>query len=241
MLKKIQLFSFLLLLFAAFASQKAVQADITDTHMKYQSGGGTTVKPLDPLLPDPLKPVVPIDPTNPDGPPNGTGGSLSFDFASSFQFGNQAISTKDETYYALPQEYTAFDGTKKKGPNYVQVTDVRGTGSGWKLSVKQNGQFQTAEAQKLDGAELWFKNGEMISNLSDSYAPLAKELIEMPLDSDINVVTANNEQGIGTWLYRFGSDETSGGRSVQLNVPGSSVKYAKKYQTTLTWSLKDVP
>ncbi|OFL85838.1 hypothetical protein RU95_GL003342 [Enterococcus avium] len=209
--------------------------------MKYQSGGETTVKPLDPLLPDPLKPVVPVDPTNPAGPMEGTGGSLSFDFASSFQFGSQAISTKDETYYALPQEYTDFDGTKKKGPNYVQVTDVRGTGSGWQLSVKQNGQFQTAEAQKLAGAELWLKNGEMISTLSDSYAPSAKETIEMPLDSEVNVITANNEQGIGTWLYRFGSDETSGGRSVQLNVPGSSVKYAKKYQTSLTWSLKDVP
>lgn len=241
MVKKIQLFSFLLLLFTTSVGQKAVLADTTDTHMKYQSGGETTVKPLDPLLPDPLKPVVPVDPTNPAGPMEGTGGSLSFDFASSFQFGSQVISTKDETYYALPQEYTDFDGTKKKGPNYVQVTDVRGTGSGWQLSVKQNGQFQTAEAQKLAGAELWLKNGEMISTLSDSYAPSAKETIEMPLDSEVNVITANNEQGIGTWLYRFGSDETSGGRSVQLNVPGSSVKYAKKYQTSLTWSLKDVP
>ncbi len=81
--------------------------------------------------------------------------------------------------------------------------------------------------KKLAGAELWLKNGEMISTLPDSYAPSAKETIEMPLDSEVNVITANNEQGIGTWLYRFGSDETSGGRSVQLNVPGSSVKYAK--------------
>lgn len=116
MVKKIQLFSFLLLLFTTSVEQKAVLADTTDTHMKYQSGGETMVKPLDPLLPDPLKPVVPVDPANPAGPMEGTGGSLSFDFASSFQFGSQAISTKDETYYALSQEYTDFDGTKKKGP-----------------------------------------------------------------------------------------------------------------------------
>lgn len=217
------------------------QADDTNTHMNYQSGGGSAIKPLDPLLPDPTKPVIPVDPTDPTGPSAGTGGSLSLDFASGFQFGNQAISTKNETYYALPQEYTDFDGTKKKGPNYVQMTDVRGTGAGWQLSVKQNGQFQTSEAQKLEGAELQFKNGEMISNLSRTYAPIASTTIEMPLDAEIDVVTANSEKGIGTWLYRFGSDESSGGRSVQLTVPGSSVKYAKKYQTSLTWSLKNVP
>ena len=241
MLKKIQLFSLLLLIFPAFTSITRVHADETDTHLNYQSGGGQAVKPLDPLLPDPTRPVSPVDPTDPAGPPTGTGGSLSLDFASSMQFGNQAISTKNETYYALPQEYTDFDGTKKKGPNYVQVTDVRGTGAGWQLSVKQNGQFQTSEAQKLVGAELRFKNGGMISNLSSTYAPGGNETIVMPLDTEINVVNASSEQGIGTWLYRFGSDEASGGSSVQLTVPGSSVKYAKKYQTSLTWSLKNVP
>lgn len=241
MLKKIQLFSFLFLTLALVAGGTAVQAEDTNTHMKYQSGGGAAIKPLDPLLPDPTKPVEPIDPTNPAGPPAGTGGSLSIDFASGFQFGNQAISTKNETYYAIAQEYTGFDGVKKKGPNYIQVSDVRGTGSGWQLGVKQNGQFQTAEAQTLEGAELLFKNGEMVSNLSSTYAPNASGTFEMPLDSEINVVTAGSEKGIGTWLYRFGSDESSGGSSVQLSVPGSSIKYAKKYQTSLTWSLKDVP
>lgn len=240
MLKKIQFVSFLLLISLLFAGQLAVQADDTETHMNYQSGG-TTIQPLDPLLPDPTKPVVPIDPTNPTGPPAGTGGSLSLDFASGFQFGSQPISTKDKIYYALPQEYTDFDGTKKKGPNYVQVTDIRGTGAGWQLSVKQNGQFQTDEGQQLKGAELRFNNGEMVSNLSSTYAPNANATIIMPLNAEVDVVTANSEQGIGTWLYRFGSDETSGERSIQLNVPGSSVKYAKKYQTSLTWSLKNVP
>ncbi|MBO0454185.1 WxL domain-containing protein [Enterococcus sp. MJM16] len=229
------------MLLSIFIGGTVARADDTDTHMKYQSGGGTSIKPLDPMLPDPAKPVIPVDPTNPTGPPAGTGGSLSIDFASGFQFGNQAISTKNQTYYAIPQEYTDFDGVKKKGPNYVQVTDIRGTGSGWQVSVKQNGQFQTAEAQTLEGAELQFKNGEMISNLSTTFAPNASGTVQMPLDTEIDVVTANSERGIGTWLYRFGSDESSGGRSVQLTVPGSSVKYAKKYQTSLTWSLKNVP
>lgn len=240
MLKNNQLFSFLLLTCLLFVGATAVHADDSDTHMNYQRGGAI-VKPLDPLLPDPTKPVVPVDPTDPAGPPVGTGGSLSLDFASSFQFGNQAISTKDKTYYALAQEYTDFDGTKKKGPNYVQVTDVRGTAAGWELSVKQNGQFQTAEAQELKGAELIFNQGAMISNLSNTYAPSVNTTFDLPLDAEINVATANTDKGIGTWLYRFGTNETTGAQAIQLKVPGKSVKYAKKYQTSLTWTLKDVP
>jgi len=216
-------------------------ADDTETHLGYQEGGGNTIKPLDPLGPEPTKPVEPIDPTDPLGPPAGTGGSLSLDFASSFQFGNQAITTSNRTYYALAQEYTDFDGIKKTGPNYVQVSDVRGTGKGWQLSVKQNGQFQTAAAQELSGAELVLKNGEMVSNLSSTYAPTATDTITLPLSTEIDVINAETDKGIGTWLYRFGSDETSGGNSVQLTVPGKAVKYAKQYQTSLTWSLKNVP
>jgi hypothetical protein len=241
MLKKIQFASFLLLLCTITVGGTAAKAEDTDTHMKYQSGDGSAIKPLDPLLPDPTKPVIPIDPTDPAGPPVGTGDSLSLDFASSFQFGSQAISTKDEMYTALPQEYNDFAGVKKKGPNYVQITDVRGTGAGWQLSVKQNGQFQTAQSQELKGAKLTFKNGEMISNLSNAYAPLANGTFELPLDTEVDVVTAANDKGIGTWLYRFGSDQSTGSSSIQLTVPGSSVKYAKKYQTSLTWSLKNVP
>lgn len=107
--------------------------------------------------------------------------------------------------------------------------------------MKQNGQFQTAQSQELKGAKLTFKNGEMVSNLSSAYSPLANGTFELPLDTEVDVVTAANDKGIGTWLYRFGSDQSTGSSSIQLTVPGSSVKYAKKYQTSLTWSLKNVP
>ena len=216
MLNKRQLFSFLLLaLTLNICGRTQTQAaDNTAIHMNYQIGN-RVIKPLDPLLPDPSKPVVPLDPTNPNGPAEGTGGSLSLDFASSFQFGNQAISTKNKTYYATTQEYTDADGTKKKGPNYVQVSDIRGSGAGWRLSVKQNSQFQTAEEQELAGAELIFDNGEMVSNLSSTYAPAGNGTIVLPLKTEVNVVTATNDKGLGTWLYRFGSNEQSGSSAIQ--------------------------
>lgn len=241
MLKKIQLLSSLLLIIFWLCDVLIVRAEDTNTTMSYQSGGGTPVSPLDPLLPDPLKPVKPIDPTDPMGPTPGTKGSLSLDFASSFQFGQQGIGTTDATYHAIAQKYIDNDGKTKEGPNYIQVTDVRGTAAGWSLSVKQSLQFQTPEGQLLKGAELSFKNGELVSNIPASYAPLCKQSFALPVNQEVTVVTANKEQGIGTWVYRFGSNEKNAVESINLTVPGKAVKYAKSYETRLTWSLKNVP
>ena len=40
----------------------------------------------------------------------------------------------------------------KEGPNYVQVTDNRGTEAGWSLKVKQEGQFKSTSGKELTGA-----------------------------------------------------------------------------------------
>ena len=50
----------------------------------------------------------------------------------------------------------AKDGNKEV-PNFVQVTDNRGTNAGWKLSVTQNDQFKTADGKELTGATLTLK------------------------------------------------------------------------------------
>ena len=61
--------------------------------------------PVDPVDPDPYKPVDPVDPTDPNGPEPGTPGPLSIDYASSFDFGTQKISTQTHTYNAALQKY----------------------------------------------------------------------------------------------------------------------------------------
>ena len=45
----------------------------------------------------------------------------------------------------------------KEGPNYVQVTDNRGTEAGWSLKVKQEGQFKSTSGKELTGAAITFK------------------------------------------------------------------------------------
>lgn len=95
-------------------------------------GPGSGVQP--PVNPNKPDPTLPVFPQNPDGskPNPGGNGSLTIDFASSFDFGNHKISNKDQTYLAKAQKY--FD-SEFLTPNYVQVTDRRGTFAGWNLKV----------------------------------------------------------------------------------------------------------
>lgn len=115
--------------------------------------------PKNPLDPADKNPGKPTDPTQPGGKvPGGTGGPLSIDFASSLIFGEAEISHEDATYYAKPQTFTQDDGTTVDRPNFIQVTDKRGTFEGWTLKVKQENQFAVKDdpTKELTGAQLSF-------------------------------------------------------------------------------------
>lgn len=198
------------------------------------------VNPVDPT--DPEKPVTPVDPTDPEKPVNpGTNGPLSIDYASSLDFGTQKITSKNETYTAKTQKYKDQSGNTKEGPNFVQVSDARGTEKGWKLTVKQNGQFKSESAKELTGAQVSFKNGTIVT-ASNSAKPTATASFELqPTGAEATVTSAQEGQGAGTYLTTWGTDATTGAESISLFVPGSTTKYAEKYSTTFTWTLSDVP
>lgn len=209
--------------------------------------------PVDPTDPDPEKPVDPIDPTDPDGPEPGTNGPLSIDYASSLDFGLNKISNKDQTYYARAQKFTNLDDR----PNYVQVSDNRGTNAGWTLKVKQDGQFTATTATLnniLTGAKVTLKNPSITSN-STAAAPVSNgTLVLNPDGSEVVVMAAADKTGAGTWSNSWGTveevtekNETGGDvkvnvtKDITLEVPGSTPKDAVKYQTKLVWTLTDVP
>ncbi|KAJ61005.1 WxL domain-containing protein [Enterococcus faecalis] len=196
--------------------------------------------PVDPT--DPTNPIDPIDPTDPEGPKPGTNGPLSIDFASSLDFGVQKITSKDETYFAATQKYkTATEGEIKEGPNYVQVTDNRGTEAGWTLKLNQASQFTSASGKELTGAVITFKNGNVVTT-SESEKPAGKETITLNSDGSQSVVMSAKEgSGAGTYLLGWGSDASAAKESIELSVPGSTTKYAEKYATKLVWTLTDVP
>lgn len=169
--------------------------------------------PTDPVDPtDPTNPVDPIDPTDPEGPNPGTNGPLSIDYASSLDFGVQKITSKNETYYATTQKYKTFDeqgnATEevKEGPNYVQITDNRGTEAGWTLKVNQEKQFTSVSGKELTGAQITFNNGNVVS-ASASEKPTGQEKIILNADgSQSEVMSAKAGQGAGTYLLDWGTD-----------------------------------
>lgn len=194
--------------------------------------------PVDPTNPE--ENIDPVDPTNPEGKPNpGTNGPLSIDFASSFNFGENKITSQDMIYNAAPQTFKVGE----EGPNYVQVSDNRGGAKGWALQVEQGGQFKSTSGVELTGAKIQVNNGEMVS-ASDSIKPaIFKTSFDLTSDgagAAQNVITAADGEGAGTWVYRFG-DEATKGESVTLTVPGKTTKVAEEYATKLTWTLIDVP
>ncbi|MGL9730640.1 WxL domain-containing protein [Enterococcus sp. DIV0756] len=195
--------------------------------------------PVDPV--DPTNPVTPVDPTDPTGPKPGTAGPLSIDYASSLDFGTQKITSKDEIYKAKAQKYLDKDNNEKTGPNFVQVTDNRGTEAGWTLQMKQNSQFKTTDAEELTGAVITFKNGNVVT-ASDSAKPTGQAtIVADPSGALKNVMEAKDGQGAGTYLLDWGTDAATAAESIELSVPGSTTKYAKKYSTTFTWVLSDTP
>ncbi|WP_088809378.1 MULTISPECIES: WxL domain-containing protein [Listeria] len=208
----------------------------SDADLTYEKNTSTT-NPIDPTEPGN---VITPDPDNPGQP--GTAGPLSIDFASNLRFGLQKMSGKQETYYAhLTKVVETATGAKKEVPNYVQVTDNRGSNGGWHLTVKQNGQLMNG-ANALEGAQISLLNSTLVT-LHDGNVPTANTLITLdPVSGDaVEIVNAQAGTGSGTWANLFGKDVSEAATSVKLVVPGKTQKVEGQYKTTLTFELVDSP
>ncbi|MGI2747673.1 WxL domain-containing protein [Bacillus cytotoxicus] len=199
-----------------------------------------TVDPTNPINPgEVVEPTT--DPTNPeDTHEPGTQGPLSIDYVSNFNFDSQKASGNNEVYYAKLDQVKNKEGKVIEVPNYVQLTDNRGTNAGWKLTVKQNDQFKTTNGAELTGAALTLKNGTL-SSASGSDVPTAKQDITLIPGQSADVVIAEADYGMGTWTNAFGKTADEGKKSIELSVPGKTKKEQAQYTTSLTWELKDSP
>lgn len=205
-----------------------------------QVSGRSSVGPVDPLDPE-----IEVTPENkPEIPENQ--GLLSIDFASQFNFGVQSISASDKTYYAQIQRLLNENGEvieDEKRPNYVQISDRRSEVErlGWEISVTQNTQFINEAGDELSGAQIRLMNQQLATAQggTEPTIRMPEEVALVPEEKHL-LLTASKETGTGTWIYRFGDQETANS-SVALTVPQGANPQATHYKTTLTWELGMVP
>ena len=254
------LFSTLLGAVSANAQEDKVANSKGTIEFTTDTGENSVIDPEDPeteVVPEePEEGEFPGDPE--DGGVTGQKGPLSIDFVSPFKFGAQNIKTTDAVYYAKPQNVT-IDKVTKKVPNYLQVTDKRGTTAGWELSVKQLDQFQTDDKKsELTGSVLKLEQIGVNSIMGEKYAPvLAGNSFELSTEEKAEslLIEQTEGKGMGKWAVYFGKNkektpapedaifgkkELDGTKGVSLSVPASAVKLKDvKYKTNLVWTLRD--
>ncbi|HDU7057086.1 TPA: WxL domain-containing protein [Listeria monocytogenes] len=230
----------------------------------------TTPDP-DPVNPDPVDPdpVIP-DPTD---PPLGTDGLWilavsDWDFGthnvSSLSSGALNVHAADDTISTyvdangngqqdLPGEVSV---TKKVTP-YAQISDVRGTNTGWTLSVTGSAfKDSSTPAKTIPGAELTIPKSTVSSATSTAQAPTGYDSVTISMTGgaavpvmaakDMQTATPtnfNDDQGMGTWTDSFGSQAVSATDTSKpkLSIPKNVVVADGTYQSTLTWTLSDTP
>ncbi|EAH0513034.1 WxL domain-containing protein [Listeria monocytogenes] len=230
----------------------------------------TTPDP-DPVNPDPVDPdpVIP-DPTD---PPVGTDGLWilavsDWDFGthnvSSLSSGALNVHAADDTISTyvdangngqqdLPGEVSV---TKKVTP-YAQISDIRGTNTGWTLSVTGSAfKDSSTPAKTIPGAELTIPKSTVSSATSTAQAPTGYDSVTISMTGgaavpvmaakDMQTATPtnfNDDQGMGTWTDSFGSQAVSATDTSKpkLSIPKNVVVADGTYQSTLTWTLSDTP
>lgn len=149
-----------------------------------------------------------------------TEGALTLLNVADFDFGSNPISAKDEVY-------------KSKAETATTVQDIRGTEAGWTVQVAEKGQLKAGE-KELKSAQITLKT-PTISEKSTGLATTKKEVVLNTDGSSATILNAEAGLGNGVTVESFGKD------AAVLAVPGETVKVAKQYETTLTWTLLDQP
>lgn len=233
-MKKIALLTTLsLALLANLGLATIAQAEVVNTaksennHVIFEPN--TDKKPLvDPVDPSNPNPPTPIDPTDPHNIGTGNTGALTIDYVPNIDFGTKKIAHGDQKY------------TAKNANPFIQVTDLRGTGAGWKLTANIS-KFTNDDGNKeLKGAVLSFKNGVVKTRPNNiSEGPVASDLVFETQDT-YQVLKADPEKGKGSWLDVFSGDQDNNNK-VELLVLEGSADAGVNYTATINWSLADTP
>lgn len=118
----------------------------------------------------------------------------------------------------------------------VQITDIRGTGAGWKLTVAATEFQNTEKTLTLRGAKVTIPSGGTTISEEGNDPAFQPNVQQVVLGPDHNVfMTAAAGKGLGKWLHYF-EDATN---KITLDIPSGN-KVAN-YVSNVTWTLQDTP
>lgn len=177
-----------------------------------------------------------------DGPESGTtqakvtfqpeSSTPSLAVPGTFGFGEQTLSSQS-------QDYTLNAGTNPT----VTVTDNRGTGAGWEVTVQAT-RLENALDKELDGGNIVIDpaknvngNGSVAAAPDVATDPVYADAVGtdgQPVPVKIVSAKSDNHQGMGQWDVSWDDSQ------IHLKVaPGEAYKGA--YATTMTWTLYNTP
>lgn len=162
---------------------------------------------------------------------------LTTNIPDNLRFGTHKIdNTADKIYYATDsgsdnENETAADITT----GAVGVKDTRLSNAGWRLTVQQLTQFETAAHQELAGAQLSFHAGEPDLNQSTGGGPSGVNNQRVTLTPNVSsqLLLATGGQGKGIVELPI--------EKFKLEVSGNAEKYASEYNTQIEWLVSNVP
>lgn len=217
--------------------------------LEFTEGEGPTT------IVDPEKPVYSIDPHEDENGETGVTnnrGSLRIDYVSNFKFGSQAVQSGSQQFHAalIPADAEHTESGYIEVPNFVQLSDLRGTKAGWTLSVKQDDYFKVTsgelEGREMTGARITLDN--IITNTArqeNAVQTAADKITFTAIGEYYHLMTAVKGEGTGTHVAHFGEynqgQKESARNSVILEIPAGIEKTIAPYQTSFTWLLADVP
>ncbi|MDF9825465.1 hypothetical protein M2475_001930 [Breznakia sp. PF5-3] len=181
-------------------------------------------------------PTSPVDPDNPDTPGTNPGtnmeGPLSLDYVPALAFGTHEITGNVATY----------DLTDLKP--YIQVTDKRGTGKGWKVSVSMT-TFTNGDSSSSFSGVLSFKNPEVKTTTGNTSTPPTASVATVTSGAGEQKLVGTNadNQGMGTWITRWyptASATNNLNDAIQLTVNTGNAT-TDSYTATVNWIISNAP
>lgn len=180
----------------------------------------------------PIPPAFGQDPEDPTNSGTNNSGLLKIDRVPNFRFGKVVRSGLYQEEYAI-----------NSNP-YIQVSDLRGSLSGWTLYAKISDFVSepTTEDQKrylLKGARLTLTSGDIQEYNSEYAAPPRSHSISLNRNLQ-KVMSADKNTGQGVWATRWKSEQGIN-KNIKLAILPKTAKPGRKYKATITWKLADVP